>query len=186
MPWSATTLQPDKGATVNNGTSQPSGNVVVNPDSAWDENGKRKPDSEHTLANPNNIADDLYQGGRLKGRNKFGSIFEEEAKEQVAKDEQVAADLVRATSGDEDDEEVAHLLEGEDEDEKLGEELNLDDVGAVLNEIKILDAARKGGDEAADDMMLNILQQEYNRPDGGRQRVKGALSALGYKKPGNK
>lgn len=171
---------------MNNGVSRPSGNVVVDPDSVWNEDGSKKPESERKLANPHNIAEDIYQGGRLKGRRKFGKIFDDAAELELKIEEAAKAAQKHLEEEAMDDEEVSSLLNDENEDEELGEELNLDDVGAVLNEIKILDAARKGGDEAADEMLLNILQAEYNRPDGGRQRVKGALSALGYKKPGKR
>jgi hypothetical protein len=159
--------------------------VVIDPDSIWGADGKKLVDrSKRRPANPSNINEDSYQGGRLKGRKKFGKIFDDEAKATIAEDAEAARKLAEATTEVEDAEEVSHLLNDENEDEQLGEALNLDDHAAVLSEIKILDAARKGGDAAADEALLNILQQEYARPGGARPQVRGALSALGYKKPG--
>lgn len=170
----------------NNGHSTPTGNVVIDPDSVWGPDGKLLADrSKRRPVNPHNINEESYQGGRLKGRKKFGKIFDDEAKATIAADAETQRKLEADTEEDEElPADVQALLAGEDEDEKLGEELNLDDVGALLNEIKILDAARRGGDSGADETLLTILQAEYKRPDGGRQRIKGALSALGYKKPG--
>jgi hypothetical protein len=170
---------------MNTGSNTPTGNVVVDPDSAWNADGSKKDPSGHVNVNPNNINEDLYKGDRIKGRKKFGKMFDDEAQATIAQEQADAAALAADTFEDEDiDPAVADLLDGEDEDEQLGEELNLDDVGVVLQEIKILSGAVKGGDAKADETLLTILQAEYARPDGGRQRIKGALSALGYKKPG--
>lgn len=179
----------------NNGSSQPTGNVVMDPDKTWktldDGSVVKRPEGEWTPVNPMNIAEDQYQGSRVKGRKKFGKIFDDEAQATIEQERKDAETLAEETKDFEDDgdadvdAEVAHLLKEEDEAPlPIAETLDLDNVGVVLSEIKVLDAARKGGDATADESLLTILQAEYSRADGGRQRIKGALSALGYKKPG--
>lgn len=167
----------------NNGASTPSGNVVMDPDKTWNADGSKKDPSEWTMVNPTNINEDVYMGKQPKGRKKFGKIFDDVAQDTIVEEQKVAAQIAADTE-ESVDEEVAHLLTGEDEDEELGRVLNLDEIGTVLQEIKILASAAKGGDQTAEDTLLTITAAEYNRPDGGRQRIKGALSSHGYKKPG--
>lgn len=166
----------------NMGTSYPTGNVVMDPDKTWNEDGSKKDPAEWNPVNPMNINEDTYTGKQPKGRRKFGKIFDDEAQATIA-EEVATAKQIAADTEDVLDPEVAHLIE-EDDAEQLGNDLNTDDVGKLLVDIKVLAPAAKSGDADADKTLLDITQAEYSRPDGGRQRIKGALSAHGYKKPG--
>lgn len=170
---------------------QHTGNVVNDPDSVWYEEvvdgrkiQKMRPRSEWKPVNPNNIVEDSFQGSPIKGRKRFGTAFDDAAKDQLAQETQEKADKAESAMS------VPSLKAaisrmGPDAEEAEAEEayLDPDEEQKLLDEIKVLGKSAKAGDTDANGTLLDMTLKEYAREDGGRKRVKGSLAYYGYRKP---